>query len=76
MNKRCVLINPNAPTIDDSVKLEPLGGGRFRMVAPGGDGVVGEIVTFREEAGKPMRIYKGDNWSDRVEFDVPMAEQK
>jgi D-alanyl-D-alanine carboxypeptidase len=76
MNKRLILMVPYASTIDDSIKLEPLGGGQFRMVAPNGDPVVGEIVTFREEAGKPMRIYKGDNWSDRVEMNVPKAEQK
>jgi CubicO group peptidase (beta-lactamase class C family) len=66
MNRSLILITPNAPGIDDSVRLEPLGGGRFRMVAPTGGGPVGEIVRFEEPAGKPMRLITGDSWEDRV----------
>ncbi len=47
MTKRLVLINPGRPTIDASVKLEPLGGGGFRRAAPGGEDGVGAIVTRR-----------------------------
>lgn len=66
MNQKLILITPNAPAIDDSVKLESLGGGRFRMIAPTGGGAVGEVVRFEEPAGKPMRLIAGDTWSDRV----------
>ncbi len=66
LNKRLVIINPNAPNLDDPVTLEPLGGGKFRFVAPTGGGVVGEVVRFVEESGRPMRMYTGDSWIDRV----------
>jgi D-alanyl-D-alanine carboxypeptidase len=66
LNKKLVLINPNAPNLDDPVTLEPLGSGRFRFVAPTGGGVIGEIVRFEEPSGRPMRMYAGDSWIDRV----------
>ena len=66
LNQRLVLITPNAPNMDDPVTLEPLGGGRFRFVAPTGGGAVGEVVRFVEENGRPMRMYTGDGWVDRV----------
>jgi hypothetical protein len=53
--------------LDDPVTLEPLGSGRFRFVAPMGTGVVGEVVRFVEESGRPMRMYTGDSWIDRVQ---------
>jgi len=67
LNKRLVLITPNGPTLDSPVTLEPLGSGRFRVVAPTGGGVVGEVVRFVEENGRPMRMYTGDSWIDRVQ---------
>ncbi|MDB4874462.1 MAG: putative beta-lactamase class penicillin binding protein [Gemmatimonadetes bacterium] len=66
LNKRLVLISPNAANVDNPTTLEPLGDGRFRFVAPTGGGVVGEVVRFVEESGKPMRMYTGDSWIDRV----------
>jgi len=66
LNQRLVLITPNAANVDNPITLEPLGGGRFRFVAPTGGGVVGEIVRFVEQAGRPMRMYTGDSWIDRV----------
>ena len=66
LNQRLVLITPNAANIDEPVKLEPLGGGRFRYVAPTGGGVIGEVVRFVEESGRPMRMITGDSWVDRV----------
>ena len=66
LNKKLVIITPNAPTLDNIVMLEPLGGGRFRFVAPTGGGVVGEVVRFAEPSGRPMRMYTGDSWIDRV----------
>ena len=66
LNKKLVIITPNGPDLDPSVTLEPLGGGRFRFVAPTGGGVVGEIVRFIEEPGRPMRMFSGDSWLDRI----------
>jgi D-alanyl-D-alanine carboxypeptidase len=65
LNKKLVIITPNAPTLENIVTLEPLGQGRFRFVAPTGGGVVGEVVRFAEP-GRPMRMYTGDSWIDRV----------
>jgi D-alanyl-D-alanine carboxypeptidase len=67
LNKKLIMVTPNAPSLEDRVTLEPLGGGRFRYVAPGGGGVVGEVVRFVEERGRPMRMYGGDSWIDRVQ---------
>ena len=67
LNKRLVMITPNAPNVDNPVTLEPLGGGRFRFVTPTGGGPVGEEVRFVETPGRPMRMYVGDGWTDRVE---------
>ncbi len=66
LNKKLVIITPNAPTLDNIVTLEPLGSGRFRFVAPTGGGVVGEVVRFDEPSGRPMRMYTGDSWIDRA----------
>ena len=70
LNKRLVILAPNGPTLDDSLTLAPLGNGRFRFVAPTGGGgvygVLGEVVRFVEESGRPMRMYLGDTWIDRV----------
>ena len=66
LNDRLVMITPNAPNLDNQVTLEPLGGGRFRFTAPTGGGEVGEVIRFVEQPGKPMRMYVGDGWNDRV----------
>jgi hypothetical protein len=52
--------------VDTPVALEPLGGGRFRYVAPGGGGPVGEVVRFVEEGGRVVRMITGDSYVDRV----------
>jgi D-alanyl-D-alanine carboxypeptidase len=66
LNKKLVLISPNGPNLDNLVTLEPLGGGRFRYEAPTGGGEVGEVVRFVEQSGRPLRMYTGDSWIDRV----------
>jgi D-alanyl-D-alanine carboxypeptidase len=66
LNEKLVIITPNAPNVDNPVVLEPLGGGRFRYTAPTGGGVVGEVVRFVEQPGRPTRMYTGDSWIDRV----------
>jgi len=67
LNRKLVIITPNAPNVDNPIALEPLGGGRFRFVAPTGGGAVGEVVRFVEQAGRPMRMYMGDGWIDRAQ---------
>jgi D-alanyl-D-alanine carboxypeptidase len=67
LNKKLIIITPNAPSLDNRVTLEPLGGGKFRFVSPSGGGVVGEVVRFVEQSGRPMRMYEGDSWIDRVQ---------
>ena len=67
LNQKPVIITPNALNVDNPVTLEPLGGGRFRFVAPTGGGAVGEVVRFVEETGGPTRMDIGDGWIDRVQ---------
>jgi hypothetical protein len=66
LNQKLVIITPNGPNVDNPVELVPLGGGRFHFTAPTGGGVVGEVVRFVEEPGRPMRMYTGDSWIDRI----------
>jgi D-alanyl-D-alanine carboxypeptidase len=66
LNQRLVIITPNGANVDTPVALEPLGGGRFRYVAPGGGGPVGEVVRFVEEGGRVVRMITGDSYVDRV----------
>lgn len=66
LNKKLVLITPNGANVDSPATLEPLGGGRFRLMAPTGGGEVGEVVHFTETAGTPMRLYVGDGYFERV----------
>ena len=66
LKERLVIITPNGANVDNPVTLEPLGGGRFRYVAPGGGGPVGEVVRFVEEGGRVVRMITGDSYIDRV----------
>ncbi len=66
LNQRLVIITPNAASLENQVRLEPLGNGQFRFVAPGGGGPVGEVVRFVEEGGKVVRMITGDSYADRV----------
>lgn len=66
LNQRLVLITPNAANVDNPVTLEPIGDGRFRFVAPGGGGPVGEVVRFVEEGGRVVRMITGDTYVDRA----------
>jgi D-alanyl-D-alanine carboxypeptidase len=66
LKDKLIVMNPTAPTIDDTVSLQPLGGGRFRLVSPSGGRATGEVVRFSEEPGKPMRMISGDSWTERM----------
>ena len=65
LDRRLVLMTPNATTID-TTRLEPLGNGTFRYVAPVGGGPVGEVVRFVEENGRVVRMITGDSYVDRA----------
>jgi D-alanyl-D-alanine carboxypeptidase len=67
LNNKLATINPWGTNLDNVTHLEPIGDGRFRVVAPSGGGPVGEIVRFVEQNGKVTRLYFGDSFSDRVE---------
>ncbi len=66
LNERLVIMSPSARTVDNPVRLEPLGDGVFLYTAPGGDGVIGEEVRFLEENGEVVRMFMGDSFVDRV----------
>ncbi len=66
LDQRLVIITPNAPNLDNPIRLEPLGNGRFRYTAPTGGGPVGEVVRFIEENGRVTRMYTGDGYVERV----------
>jgi D-alanyl-D-alanine carboxypeptidase len=66
LNRRLVIITPNATTLENQTSLEPLGDGRFRFTAPTGGGVVGEVVRFEEEGGQVVRMITGDSYATRV----------
>ena len=66
LSDRLVLITPNATTLENPGTLEPIGGGRFRLVARTGGGAVGEVVRFTEQNGRVVRMYVGDGYSERL----------
>ena len=66
LNERLVMMTPYATTLDNPSTLEPIGGGRFRLVARTGGGPVGEVVRFVEENGRVVRMFVGDGFSERV----------
>ena len=66
LHERLVILTPNAPNLENPVRLEPIGGGQFRFVAPVGGGPVGEVVRFVEQGGAVTRMITGDSYVDRV----------
>ncbi len=66
LHERLVILNPNAPNLENPVRLEPIGDGSFRYQAMGGGGPVGEVVRFVEEGGRVVRMITGDSYVDRV----------
>ncbi len=66
MNQQLVILTPNGASAENPVRLEPLGNGLFRFVAPVGGGPVGEVVRFVEEGGRVVRMITGDSYVDRV----------
>ena len=66
LNQRLVIITPSAANLDNPIRLEPIGNGQFRYMAPAGGGPVGEIVRFVEEGGRVVRMITGDSYVERV----------
>ena len=66
LNKALAIINPAGSNLDNPIKLEPIGNGQFRYIAPVGGGPVGEIVRFVEENGRVVRMITGDSYVERV----------
>lgn len=66
LNEKLVIINPDAPNLENPIALEPLGDGTFRYVASVGGGPVGEVVRFVEQNGRVVRMITGDSYIDRV----------
>ncbi|OYQ31156.1 serine hydrolase [Sandarakinorhabdus cyanobacteriorum] len=67
LNRQLVLLAANGPAAETRVVLEPLGDGRFKLMAPTGGGPVGEVVRFEEAGGKVTRMFLGDGWSSRID---------
>ena len=67
LNQRLVLMNPNGDDPETQQRLEPLGGGRFRLESATGGSAVGEIVRFVEQNGQVVRMYTGESFSTRVQ---------
>ena len=66
LNDRLVMISPTSTTVGTPSTLEPLGGGRFRLMAPGGGSAIGEVVRFVETNGEVTRMYVGDGYQARL----------
>ena len=66
LDQRLVIITPNTPNLDNPIRLEPLGNGRFRYTAPTGGRPVGKVIRFVEENGRVTRMYTGDGYVERV----------
>ena len=66
LNHQLVLLPDNGPAAETQAVLEPLGDGRFRLMAPTGGDEVGEVVRFEEKDGKVTRIITGDTWAERI----------
>ncbi len=65
LNQRLVLLPATATAAEARSVLEPLGGGRFRLMAPTGGSAIGEVVRFEEQGGKVTRMFIGDGYTLR-----------
>jgi CubicO group peptidase (beta-lactamase class C family) len=67
LNRQLVLLPASASAAETRSVLEPLGEGRFRLMAPTGGSAIGEIVRFEEKDGRITRMIMGDGYSQRIE---------
>ncbi len=66
LDRRLVVLNPGATSLESQSRLVPIGGDRFRLEASTGGIAVGETVRFDEENGRVTRMFTGDSFIDRV----------
>ncbi len=66
LNRQLVQLTLGGPTLENPLKLTPLGNGLFRLDGPTGGTAVGETVRFVEADGKVIRMITGDSFADRV----------
>jgi CubicO group peptidase (beta-lactamase class C family) len=67
LNNQLALMPATATAAETRSLLEPVGGGRFRLMAPTGGSAIGEEVRFEEQDGRITRMFIGDGWSRRIE---------
>lgn len=67
LNRQLVMMPATSSAAETRTVLEPLGDGRFRMMAPTGGSAIGEVVRFEEVGGKITRMFLGDGYSARVD---------
>ena len=67
LKQQLVLLPAGFGPADTKLVLEPLGEGRFKLLAPDGWDEVGEVVRFEEQDGKVTRMVTGDTWANRVD---------
>jgi len=67
LNRQLVIMPATAAAAETRSVLEPLGDGRFRLMAPGGGSAIGEVVRFEEVDGKVTRMFLGDGYSQRID---------
>lgn len=67
LNKQLVLLPITAESAETKVVLEPLGEGRFRLMAPTGGLAIGEVVRFEKLPDQTLRMYQGDSWATRID---------
>ena len=67
LNQQLVMMPVTSPAAETRTVLEPLGDGRFRLMAPGGGSSIGEVVRFEEKDGKITRMFAGDGYSQRID---------
>jgi D-alanyl-D-alanine carboxypeptidase len=66
LHEKLVLLGLGGTSLANPSGLIPIGGGRFRLEARTGGGVVGEVVRFEERDGRVVRMYTGDSFAERV----------
>lgn len=67
LDRQLALLPASARDAETRTLLEPLGGGRFRLMAPTGGSSIGEVVRFEEQDGRIIRMFTGDSWYRRID---------
>jgi CubicO group peptidase (beta-lactamase class C family) len=67
LDRHLALLSASARDAETRTLLEPLGSGRFRLMAPTGGSSIGEVVRFEEQGGRITRMFTGDSWYRRID---------